>query len=105
MPEDATELVIVPADTYQRTRDVAVERRDTPLRNWLMQRHLNPFTAAAHFVSKYTVLYAALVALLALFSESTDISAILRALVLPPVLVMILLVRFVVPDVVGRQLR
>ena len=105
VPEDATELVIIPADTYQQAREVAAERRDTPLRNWLMQRHLSPFAAASHFVTKYTVPPVALVALLVLFSESTDISAILRVLVLPPVLVVILLVRFVVPDVLARQLR
>ena len=47
--EDAVELVIVPSDTYQRARDAATERRDTALRNWLMQRNPNPFAAAATF--------------------------------------------------------
>ena len=105
VPEDAVELVIIPTDTYQRARDAATERRNTALRNWLMQRNPNPITAAAHFISKYTLPPAALVVLLALFSESTDIPAILRVLALPPVLVTLLLVRFVVPDVLQRHLR
>lgn len=105
MPEDAVELVIIPSNTYQRARDAATERRDTSLRNWLMQRNPNAAAAAAHFVSRYTLPAAALVVLLALFSEPTDTWAILRVLALPPVLVILLLVRFVVPDVLQRHLR
>ena len=105
LPEDAVELVIIPPDTYQRARDVAAERRDTALRSWLMRRSPNPIAAAAHFVTKYTLPPAALIVLAALYSGSTDTSAILFVVAVPPVLIALLLVRFVALDALKRYLR
>ena len=105
VPEDAVELVIIPPDTYQRARDAAAERRDTALRNWLMRRNPNPITAATHFISKYTLPTAAFVVFAALYSGSTDTSAVVFVVVMPLVLIALLLVRFVVFDALKRRLR
>ena len=105
LPDDAIELVIIPPDTYQRARGAAAKRRDTSLRGWLMRRNPNPITAAAHFVTKYTLPPAALVAVGALYSGSTDISAVLFVVALPAVLMALLLVRFVALDALKRHLR
>ena len=104
LPEDAIELVIIPSDTYQRGRDVAAERRGGALRSWLICRNPNPIVAAAHFVSKYTVPPAAFVAFVALYSGSTRTSAVIFVLALPPALITLLLVRFVVLDALQRHL-
>ena len=105
LPEDAIELVIIPSQTYKPARDVATKQRDTALRSWLLQRNPSPIAAAAQFVTKYTVPPAALVALAALYGESTDTSVILRVLALPAALIILLLIRFVVPDALQRHLR
>ena len=42
LPDDAIELAIIPADTYQRARNAAAERRGGALRSWLMRRNPNP---------------------------------------------------------------
>lgn len=105
LPEDAIELVAIRPDTYQRARDVAAKRRDAALRSWLMRRNPNPITAAAHFVTKYTLPPAALVVLGALYSGSTDISAVLFVVALPPVLISLLLLRFVALDALKQYLR
>ena len=105
VPEDAVELVIIPPDTYQPARDAAAEQRDTALRGWLLRRGLNPIAAAAHFVTKCTVPFAAFVVLAALFGGSTDTSAVLFVVAVPPVLVALLLVRFVAFDALKRRFR
>ena len=105
LPEDAIELVVFPSDTYQRARSVAAERRDKALSSWLMRRSPTPIVAAAHFVTKWTVLPAALVVFATLYSGSTDTSAILFVVAVPPVLVALLLVRFVALDALKRHLR
>ena len=104
LPEDAIELVSIPPDTYQRARDAAAKGRDTALRGWLMRRNPNPIAAAAHFVTKYTLPTAALVALGALYSGSTDISAVLFVVALPPALISLLLLRFVVLGALKQHL-
>ena len=105
VPEDAIELVSIPPDTYQRARDAAAKRRDTSLRGWLMRRNPNPVTAAAHFVTKYTLPPAALVVLGAIYSGSTNISAVLFVVALPLALISPLLLRFVVLDALKEYLR
>ena len=105
LPEDAIELVIIPSDTYQRARDVAAERRGGALRSWLMHRNPNPIVAAAHVITKYTVLSAALVVVVALYSGSMPTSAVRLVLAPSVVLIVLLVARFLVPGVLQRYLR
>ena len=105
LPEDVIELAIVPAGTYQRARNAAAGRRGGALRSWLMRRNPSSIAAAAHFVSKYTVPPAAFVVLAALYSGSTHTPAILAVIAVPPALITLLIVRFVVLEALGRHLR
>ena len=105
LPEDAIELAIIPADTYQRARNAAAERRGGALRGWLMSRGPNPIAAAAHFVSKYTLPPAAFVAFAALYNGSTHTPAVLAVIAVPLALITLLIIRFVVLEALGRQLR
>lgn len=105
VPEDAVEVVIIPPDTYQQARNTATEQRNTALRGWLMRRNPNPIAAAAHFVTKYTIPVAAIVAAAALYNGSIETSAVVFVLVLPLVLIALVVIRFVVLDALGRHLR
>ena len=105
LPEDAIELAIIPSDTYQRARNAAAERRSGALRSCLMRRNPSPIAAAAHFVSKYTIPLAAIVVFSALYTGSTHTPGILAVIAMPPALITLLFLRFMVLDALGRQLR
>ena len=105
LPENATELVIIPSDTYQRARHAAAELRSGALRSWLMRRNPSPIAAATHFVSTYAIPLAAFVVFSALYTGSTHTPGILAVIAMPPALITLVFLRFVVLEALGRKLR
>ena len=105
VPDDAIEIVIIPPDMYRNVRDAIAAQPHGALYRWLTRRNPNPVVAATHWVGKYFVPLAVLNITSALTFGSVDVSAVVFAFAVPPTLMALLVVRFVLLDRLRRRVQ
>ena len=97
IPEDAIEVVVVPADAYDQAREEANRQHSGKLRRRLLRHNPNPKAALGHVVAIYAIPLTVLVGLGATFLGWAATVAILVTLVAIPLVLLIVLLCFALP--------